>query len=306
MLNQLLPHATDLDRQSSNHSAQPHIVRRRDLPIMAEMSIMEERLRRIGQKWTGTTNGVGAEEPEEPSRIGSSINDTDLGRIIEPSDSRVSSISSLADVAMEMAFPTPPVRTAQTSSTLPATHRIERIALLGEPWPSTNQTCSERRPSTSSTMTVVSDQDSYLLVEKDNGMPRKDGGKSHGPSSPMPHSVSRETICLGSPPLLANHRALSRSDSPTRQNSISSISAMSTIIDAQNGWAREESPSNTPIISIPAERHQEQSLQPTTNRLNAAPDSEPQRATQKTHEWLVPPKEDIADWGELEIIGRSR
>jgi hypothetical protein len=53
----------------------------------------------------------------------------------------------------------------------------------------------------------------------------------------------------------------------------------------------------------PAEQHQDQASQKLTSQDDGIVASGTHRASS---EWLVPPTDDIAAWGELEIIGRSR
>jgi hypothetical protein len=271
-------------------------VKRRDLPIMAKMSIMEERLRRIGQRWTGNTPK--SEGSPTPPGTANSIVDMDP----EGTDnlSRLSSISSLADVAKGAvlgAFPKPPARAIR--SPWSGLDSPERNALSIEQSNATDQ-AGDRRPSASSTITIVSDSEPTTPAKKDKPTTDSDVAESLDPALGLQLSPSGATTCLGSPRSPNNnspvHRHLPTSLYVDRNN----VSDRIPVADEQNNSRNEDLRSDRRQL---AEQHQEQPFQKLASPEDGIVASGTHRAPR---EWLVPPTDDIGDWGELEIIGRIR
>jgi hypothetical protein len=161
---------------------------------MAKMSIMEERLRRIGQRWTGNTSKSEG-SPTQP-RIASPI--VNMNAVGSGNISRLSSISSLAGVATGAAldaFPTPPIRAARTPWS--DSRSPKDTASLVESLNTTDHAC-DRRPSASSTITIVSDSEPTSPAKKDKAATNPDAAKSLDSAPGLQLSPSEATTCLGS------------------------------------------------------------------------------------------------------------
>ena len=254
---------------------------------------MEERLRQIGQKWTGVTDASGAQEPQTQPYISNLGDDKHLDPITNTSDPRSSSISSLADVAAGMAlnsFPSPPTRTAGSASTLPA-HSPVTHALSGD------AAYFDRRPSAISTITVLSDQEPCVSDSRYEAVLIYSKRHTKESDSPLLRPTSRETICLGSPTLpLDDHSfGLASSSASTHAEEHSRASA-GPGTNARRILSKLEIPDASSDMTL--RHHQDQP------RSGSEADTRTQTAAQKSAEWLVPPAEDVADWGDLEIIGR--
>lgn len=260
---------------------------------MAKMSTMEERLRQIGRKWTGATDVARIQEPQAQAYISNLNVDEHLDRVTNTPDSRLSSASSLADAATGMAldsFPIPPARTAGSASRLPA-HLPMTYAF------SRDAADNNRRPSASSTITVVSDQEPCVSESRDDVVRIYCERDTKGLSSPLLRPASRDTICLGSPTLPSNDHSIG-SASP----SASTHSEEHSRASAGSGMNARQILSTLKIADEPSDM----ALQHHQDQLRSVPEAESRTQTvaQESTEWLVPPAEDLANWGELEIIGR--
>lgn len=268
---------------------------------MAKMSIMEERLRRIGQRWAGNTSK--ADGSPSQSRTADLI--VDMNSDGTENISRLSSISSLADVAKGAvlgAFPTPPARAVRTPRS--GLDSPERNALSVEQANAADQ-AGDRRPSASSTLNIVSDSETCALEKKDGTDTQCRVAKPLDPALGLQLSPSEATTCLGSPRSSNDSSPDQRHLSTDLQIGRNDTSGASSVVDEQ---ARSSGKGSSPdcLARHPTTRYQEQPSQMPTCQGDLAATSSTHRAKQKPREWLVPPTEDIADWGDLEIIGRSR
>ncbi|GHJ84862.1 hypothetical protein NliqN6_1264 [Naganishia liquefaciens] len=271
----LLPREAAVRRETSGYPRQTDRVKRRDLPIMAKMSIMEERLRKIGQKWTNTTDPPRMEDEQSRLRSSSPPVDQSLGRVANTSDLRLSSAASLADVAKGKAleFPIPPVRTAKMGATSPAWNPDQPSPAGGLP----DHAYRDRQPSASTSNTVAWAQSPDFFESRANNLFGNGKGKTQGLNSPLLGLASLEMTWPRSPTLPIQDRAFGPI-SPT------------AIMQAQE---HDRSSHETGINA------QETTIKPKAPRTVSH-----QTAVHKPNDWLVPPQEDIADWGDLEIIGR--